>query len=779
MDKKIQAWKHRRVHTAVSGWWGLLALSCTLGPACTADPEASPPGSTSPESEISHGEVEPRQPGEGACFDARTTFEEEIYPQVLAPSCLECHSEIGIAADYARLVLEIPRGTQSMERNYEIVLSLAGEQDGDRWLLLAKPLGEISHGGGQVLEASSDEAALLEDWLTQLNDASPCDNGLAHADGLEPVEMLSNRAALRRVALQLAGRMPTDEELDSVEGDDAALQAAVEALLDEPALEGFVHTTWNDRLHTWHWSWKNGNKGVPARILFRKSAQYPEYDDIQNGLGWDYEVSELNSDLGEETTRLIWYQVSNDLPFSGVLDADYSLMSPPIAQMMNAEMVEADWAARQATLNTREDWQDEPTDEWEDYPHAGVMTTTGLLARWPSNEGNLHRAQAALLLDVFLDININTISSRPADLDASTYAIPEVEDASCAVCHRVLDPVAASLGVFSNNGRHYAHVNDAAEKWSEDLWSPGLLGAEPPEDLAPRELPGWLGSALADHPNFPWAVASVTWAGLIGEPPLAYPLSSTAADHDDALRSWYTQQGELETAVTAFIDSGDDYKALIAAIVMSPSYRTSWAAGDLSDGVLGGAGIDNPERIRDRLHILLGSEEWDVLDALDEQLMLGGINSETVLDRYRQPNVLAAGILENLANEAACTGVADDFERKAADRLLFSRVERTDPLPADVATAYSDDPDVVDTVRALYWRLLGLELADGDPELERGLALLLAVAVEGQVRVEDGDESKNVIRACRTDSRNDELYTQRAWTALLTYLLTDPRFFTL
>lgn len=111
--------------------------------------------------------------GANGCESAEDYFSQKLYPSLLSQKCAACHVEGG-AAGGTRLVLE--KG--DVAGAFEKAKALAKSTDGTP-LLLQKPTGATQHGGGMVVSAGSEEAALLEGFVKLL--AGDCQSAVASA----------------------------------------------------------------------------------------------------------------------------------------------------------------------------------------------------------------------------------------------------------------------------------------------------------------------------------------------------------------------------------------------------------------------------------------------------------------------------------------------------------------------------------------------------------------------------------------------------------------------
>ncbi len=104
----------------------------------------------------------------------RTFFEEEAAP-LLESRCYGCHNENDVAA-FTRHVLLPFDSTENIDENFTRLQSLATETEDGAELLLEKPSGQTSHGGGEVIDMLSPEYATLSEMVARFVDPGNCEN---------------------------------------------------------------------------------------------------------------------------------------------------------------------------------------------------------------------------------------------------------------------------------------------------------------------------------------------------------------------------------------------------------------------------------------------------------------------------------------------------------------------------------------------------------------------------------------------------------------------------
>ena len=176
----------------------------------------------------------------------------------------------------------------------------------------------------------------------------------------------------------------------------------------------------------------------------------------------------------------------------------------------------------------------------------------------------------------------------------------------------------------------------------------------------------------------------------------------------------------------------------------------------------------------------------------DYRLMFGGTDWDTTPQRYREPNAMSVRIAMRMGNELACAAVPQDFSIiDASKRKLFRNVDLTTTPEA------GGEPAIRSEIKRLHRLVLGEELADGDPELEATYQLWQQSHEALRSAAGSGNRQNTATRSrvnCRAMASFDAALTPypndthrvvdqdtnntlKPWIAVLSYLLSDGRFF--
>jgi hypothetical protein len=299
-------------------------------------------------------------------------------------------------------------------------------------------------------------------------------------------------------------------------------------------------------------------------------------------------------------------------------------------------------------------------------------------------------------------------------------------------------------------------------------------------------------------------MVKIDYEGLMGRTPVDYPEDYDADDYGARFSAWQNQEALFQAIGNRFVEANYNLRVIVRELVLSPNYRAigvdsepdEWRSLELAE--LGTARLSTPMLQARKIEAVTGlawTRGWDQNDNLmtDYRILYGGINSDTVTKRLRDPNGVIASVAWRMANEMSCHVAGWDFYQPAEGRRLFPFVTPSDSPETESG---SENPDAVsrikDNIVHLHDRVLGESLSVNDPEVERTYQLFLQTWRQGQALMADesNDIGNGLPWRCRVredrltgvelpeESRfeMDEQYTVRAWMAVLTYLFSDYAF---
>ncbi len=468
-------------------------------------------------------------------------------------------------------------------------------------------------------------------------------DSVAVAETLVP---LPGPRLLRRLSLDLTGRLPSVAALDDAEAESEAWRTWREIWLSDPRFEEhLVHL-------------------LGERWLTRVDEFDVDHTDfgLPDSAEYTYE-----RDIGEEPLRLIARIASTDAAWSEVVTASYTVATPQLASMWPLSCPEG------------EGWQECVYTDGR--PVAGVLSTNGLWWRYTTTPTNLNRGRVAAMVKLLVceDILLRRVSFAdvPSLLDVDAAADAIRNEPACQACHAEVDPAGAALMGFYWTVM-YSRVEHSVYHPEREYLAESLLGVSPAWYGTPVSGLGELGEAIAADPRFnPCAVRS--FAELYWRRP--------AVEAD-------------EERLAALAEGWDGrVKSLIRQISESPEYQ----AGDRTDPATEAALVRmmSPIQLADTIEELTGFRwTWEGVDRLDEdqsgyRLLAGGVDGDSSVIAQRDPGLTWALVVKRLAEAAAANVVAVDLVAGQQQRLL--REVSLGDLPGT--------PAFESQLRSLAWQL--------------------------------------------------------------------------
>ena len=750
-------------------------------------------------------------------------FSVELWPKVGRSECMKCH-KLGGDAEDTRFVLQDLSRIASEERpaavlkNRDAFIRMAHQQHDGRSLLLAKASGGKDHGGQEVLKPGSAGYRVLQNFVRRSrNPKSP--TGVASAASVSPesffenISMLDDDRLLRKATLSLAGRLPTQDEIESlrVHASSRLSKAATpNATTAKPTREAFASIL--DQVLREDAFYERLKEGFNDIFLTVGVDGNPDqtvlsYEHFDKTRGWHqkHDLSHIEDekerrDAGYKLTRdyrtallgepmsLVEHIVRHDRPFTEIITADYIMVTPYTARgygcfdelkgsFNNPDDPFEYIPVRLKSLQGRRESENQ-TSNTGFYPHAGLLSTLQYLSRYPTTETNRNRLRARMYYEHFLGVDVLELAARVSDAAAVTekFENPTMEASECVVCHKTLDPVAGLFQNFWRFDRNSALYGKRKEGWFTDMFATGFEGSELPQNDQWRALQ-WLGEQTASDPRFARTMVGHAYYLLTGRRPLLPPQSLEDPFYDAKSLAYHAQQHEINAITTRFAESNYNFKSVIKDWVLSDFYRADGLSKPASSpervAMLQDVGIVrmlSPEQLERKVTAIFGKPSGHLQG--QTAMLYGGIDSKEVTERAVDPSGAMGAIQRTLANDVACRNVALDFSRKKTDRILFPDIE-PDAIPGESAAT---DKKIRDAIIHLHQHVLGRDDEEESIEVERTFELFAGVISDAQ---ESGGFDKRETWSCRQGLEKpvpDPHYTVRAWRAVLTYLLRQHEF---
>ena len=735
-----------------------------------------------------------------------TFYLSNISQPIIQSLCITCHSTTGPAStSELRYVNSSVEGFQ--QTNYNTLLSYIENAPSGASLILSEPQGLTAHGGGVQLRTGT---AQLDDWITfvssAINEVASNNSGTNAQSIFAAVAKLNNEQTLRKAALLYAGRLPTDQETASVSGGtEEDLANVIRSLMSGANFESFLMETANDRLLSE--AFLANIFSVVDRNYYPNSFQYFQ---SPNTVGSDKRLT--SEAIAQEPLRLISHVVTNDRSYGEVLTADYIMVNPFSAEVYGGGVTfdnpsdSGEWRESRITEYYRCTvcGQNNPNASYDiatDYPHAGLLNSPALLARFPSTQTNRNRARARWAYYFFLGVDIEGLSERTTDQAAlADENNPTLNNENCTVCHNIMDPVAGAFQNYGDQGfykdqpgglhalpRSYRVDQDSdyqfGDNWYSDMLAPGFG-----EELAPDSDNSiqWLADKFVTDPRFGYGTVYFWYPAVIGRDPYTLPENSEDNDYESKLVAYSTEQEMMQKVAANFVagsagNGEHNLKDLLVELTLSDHFRADSvdAITSVQEVELDGVGTGKlltPEQLNRKLETTAGFI-WDYgsFSALNDVygLVYGGIDSFGITERATDLTTLMSTVVTTMANEVSCPITAQDFGRSQSQRHLFPFVELTN-LPTNSETAIRSN------IQHLHSALLGENLASNDAEIDASYDLFVAVW-KARMAAKKGSTVSGESEICMTDNTSnpvlsDPNQTLRSWAAVVNYMIRDYKF---
>ena len=744
------------------------------------------------------------------CLPDDLFFSRSVNP-MMTENCSGCHSATGVAGQ-STFVLNFSGGyADYLERNLAVSKASAKRKNPDfdnRADLILKPLNIVSHEGGKIFNADSEAAKILEDFIARVDTPTDCGDVEFQTPYLKDIHPISAYRQLRRATLLLAGRLPTAEEIETVDAE-GMTDSLYNTIMEEDAFYTFLERGWSDILHTKGVEFpRNGldPSTFPLRAWWTKLP-----DDTPEELAI-FLASRDGTSIGLRNgpIKLISYIVKENRPFTEVLTADYEMVNYFSARAYlgtkpagDLDLATADFSAADALpFKDRTDRNEYLPAKFrgggksgvpneEAYYHAGLLSSSMLWARYSTTPTNQNRARARVFFKIFLDTNLLELAPRAGDANLIVnYTNPTKDFNQCNVCHSPMDPVAALLQNFTDRGYRRPYSGT----WNPS-YTPGLGGELIPADRI-NDPERWLGErAIADSRFSPAMVANGYFL-LTGREHLTAPTDLSALYFTEQQRAFEEQRKEILRIAKAFEEDNYNFKVIIREWLKSPLIISDTTSEDLSakrSVELSEVGLVNlltPEELSVKMNAIFStywkngtkfvlsdfSARFDGRDYAEFYYLYDGIDSRELTAHLKHPNGVNGAVMKLLAEEVACQNTALDFSRPMQDRVLFPDLDRLE----------KDETPIRKNLVYLFERLLGERYQNDDPEIDRAYLLWSSIQKDGELNIDNPDYSKDLMISCNNpDERavinaeisDDSTYTIRAWQAVLVYLVSDYAFF--
>ena len=369
--------------------------------------------------------------------------------------------------------------------------------------------------------------------------------------------------------------------------------------------------------------------------------------------------------MGEEPLRQIWYVAQNDLPYTDLVTADYTLANDEMFEHLPLIDLDGGTGWRRARYP-------------DDRPGVGILAASGFYWRYTSTFENANRGRAAAWVRSLLcDGRFEAAVSFQGGTDS--LADRTREDPTCTSCHGSLDPLAAHFWGFMWRNQEAWLETIAYSSPNESLWettigvAPGYYG-QPSDGLA------GLGAEFAADPRYVNCAVETAMRFMLRE---QVTLDSATS---------------FQAAREAFLAGDLRLRPLYRAILDDDTYRSADRGDDATR-----PRVMRPDQLAGSVEALTGFR-WsygdnDMLDVDDDgvRILAGGVDGFIASEASPDPSTTTLLVQERVAEAAAEWAVTTEPDLSADERTLFLEI---DPRDADPAEA-----DLAEQIQALILRI--------------------------------------------------------------------------
>jgi hypothetical protein len=537
---------------------------------------------------------------------------------------------------------------------------------------------------------------------------------------------------LVRASMVLRGTRPSLAELDAVQADPSALEAKVEEYVESPE---FLETIKD--LHA-------------ERLQLRTDTQFQlPVEGILADKGYTQE--DIYHATTESPLEFVKNVVQNDLPYTSIVTADWTVTNDVLADMYGLPYDPKDAGNHDA-------WQ---VSHWTDgRPEAGLLSDSEMWRRHVSNGYNFHRGRANFVADAFLcedfaSRNVLVTGGTPLN-DPQATANRLNSDQACIGCHGALDPLAAFFWGYKEqimrNAVTSAYGSNCTYPWQNGI-DPYRGSYRPEQFCYPLEFyeaaqqDGWDTYGLPAPAYYGVPGSDVTDLGrYIAEDP-RFSMCTVRNFY-----SYFAEVDRMDIPVQLATDLRDDFvahnfsaKRLASQIMLSDAFRIAKLGSPTSTDFAPGAIAIRPEQYDRTVADLTGftwstdvddlakgcaagtNTCWGTTDLMTTdrygyRAMFGGTDGLQVLNPIYGATPTKMMVMDAFGTAAAAFVVDHDFALDRSARTLLDQIDE----------GVTDEAAVRGQLAALHLRILGQFVLGDSPEVDRSYQLFTdALALDG------------------------------------------------
>jgi hypothetical protein len=465
---------------------------------------------------------------------------------------------------------------------------------------------------------------------------------------------LDSPRLLRRVSLDLRGRLPSAAELDAIDQKPEDLGAQIREMMAGPEFEEQLVVMLGERFLT---------------LLDAYEVRYSDYF-LDSSESYAFHRS-----VGEEPLRLMARVVAEDRPWGDIVTTDQTMANDLLSEIWPLVRV-----------------SEEPEWSWASYtdgrPAAGILSTNGFWWRYITSPSNKNRGRVATISRLLL---CTDILSRPIQF-SGTVSLGDDPDSvilsnpDCLSCHASVEPIAATLFGF------YWYSQYSAAEMTEYHPERELLGEE-----ILGVSPAWYGQPIEGLVDLGTMVST--------DPRFAECAVETVAEMLWRRERHLSDLEVIQALEQVYADSGGRLGAVFEAILAGNRYRAGGPNLDIAREHERTVRMMSPDQLSGTIEALTGfrwtEEGTDMLrnDLQGYRVLAGGVDGEQLTSLQQDPGLSRVLVERRLAEAAAEYAVSRWWEGEEVP--IFDSL---DP------TSTPGDSGFETGLASLHWRLFALPM---------------------------------------------------------------------
>lgn len=471
---------------------------------------------------------------------------------------------------------------------------------------------------------------------------------------------LSDRQYLRRLSLDIRGKVPTPSEIEIFEASNP--EAIIESYLQDDGFGERIRAIYADYY------------GTITDQYFITGSDFNLEDEIS-----------FRQSIGQEALQMLSHVAENDLPWYDIVTADYTMGNDLLLSIFPMEELESgsDWRKVRYSDNR---------------PLSGILSANSLWWRYNSTDSNANRLRANAVSTIFLcsDYLEKPITFERDNnlLDPEGLADAIKNDPNCVNCHRTLDPLAAHLFGFwaprvdSWMEQSFYHP-DRERFWVEYLSVPPEYFGQESNNLTD------LGQHIAEDPRFASCAVEQIMSHFLAQEINLGDAKRTASHRE------------------AFIQNGLTMRSLINSVVQDPDYKTGLLNAE-EEGT--NAKLLKLDQLVSSIEDLTGFRwKYAGFDMFDNDIiglrsLAGGSDGRSSTQTAMVPNATILLVHSALAEQATIYVALQEAEQAESQRKFFTLI--------DLEETWDESENAQAQIVHLFNLILTQKIDENGPEVQ-------------------------------------------------------------